>query len=49
MLEVHTGGSVIAIAFSPDGATLASRSGDGTVRLWEVASGRAGGAAGAYR
>ena len=33
------GGTVYSVSFSPDGTTLASGS-DGTVRLWEVASGR---------
>jgi WD40 repeat protein/serine/threonine protein kinase len=37
-LERHTD-SVYAVAFSPDGQTLASGSGDSTVRLWDVASG----------
>src|SRR5687767_11399814 len=35
----HSGG-VFSVAFSPDGATLASGSGDGSVRLWDVASRR---------
>jgi WD40 repeat protein/serine/threonine protein kinase len=33
-------GAVPAIAFHPDGQSLATGSFDGTVRLWEVASGR---------
>ncbi len=34
-LTSHTG-SVLSVAFSPDGATLASGSADTTVRLWDV-------------
>src|SRR5215510_14022487 len=34
------GGPVLALAFSPDGKTLASVSGDGSLRLWESATGK---------
>ncbi len=38
VLRGHTG-NVWGVIFSPDGATLASRSYDDTIRLWDVATG----------
>jgi hypothetical protein len=38
-LQGHTG-SVVSVAWSPDGKTLASGSGDKTIKLWEAATGK---------
>ena len=40
LYEDHNKSVVYALAFSPDGSTLASGSWDQTVRLWDVATGR---------
>ena len=39
LMLIPTASSVNSVSFSPDGATLASGSGDGTVKLWDVATG----------
>jgi hypothetical protein len=39
ILKGHTE-TVVSIAWSPDGKTLASGSGDKTLKLWNIASGK---------
>ena len=46
-LQGHTA-AVVSVAFSPDGKTLASASYDGTLRLWEMATGKERAALGEY-
>src|SRR5581483_11772941 len=36
----HAASAVLAVAFSPDGATLATGDSEGAIRLWDVASGK---------
>ncbi len=36
----ETFGSILAVAFSPDGVLLAAATGDGDIRLWEAESGK---------
>jgi WD40 repeat protein len=38
--RIESSAGMLNIAFAPDGATFASGSGDGTIKIWEVASGR---------
>ena len=39
LMLIPTASSVSSVSFSPDGATLASGAYDGTIRLWDVATG----------
>jgi WD40 repeat protein len=40
MAKLQHNGSVVAVAFSPDGRMLATGSSDNTTRLWDVATGK---------
>jgi WD40 repeat protein len=39
--EIHSRGGVVDVALSPDGGTLVTAGGEGTIRLWDVARGAA--------
>jgi len=45
VLRSGSGSGVTGVAFSPDGAVLAAAYGDGTIRLWNPATGGAVGSA----
>ncbi len=47
-LKGHTG-AVVAVAFSPDSKTLASASYDGTLKLWDMTTGKERATLGEYR
>ena len=47
-LKGHTG-AVVAVAFSPDSKTLASASYDGTLKLWDMTTGKERATLGEYK
>jgi len=47
-LKGHTD-AVVAVAFSPDGMTLASASYDGTLKLWDMTTGKERATLGEYK